>query len=151
MILQELQAVMPSFVARVERPDRGGQWIGYLESRAEAGARWARRLGLDEETEAATGPSVRLTHVDGDEDDLLAALLFEASSTSEDAIRRSIEALSEASAPSCSPISSASAPTAATVPGGALRRCATASRSSPTTAPSATCSATGCSPCSGRR
>ncbi len=95
MILQEIQAVMPSFVARVERPDRGGQWVGYLQSRAEAGARWARRLGLDEESEATAGPSVRLTHVDGNEDDLLTALMFEASTTSEDAIRRSIEAMSE--------------------------------------------------------
>jgi hypothetical protein len=96
MILREIQAVMPSFVARVERPERGGQWIGYLESRAEAGRSWARRLGLDEETEAGGGPSVRLTHVDGDEDDLLTALMFEASATSEDAIRRSVEAMSDA-------------------------------------------------------
>ena len=96
MILQEIQAVMPSFVARVERPDRGGEWIGYLESRAQAGARWAQRLGLDEENGAAAGPSVRLTHVDGDEEDLLTALMFEASATSEDAIRRTIEAMTEA-------------------------------------------------------
>jgi thymidylate synthase ThyX len=96
MILREIQAVMPSFVARVERPDRGGEWIDYLESRAQAGARWAHRLGLDEEDgETAAGPSVRLTHVDGDEDDLLTALLFEASATSEDAIRRSVEAMLE--------------------------------------------------------
>ncbi|HTU95850.1 MAG TPA: FAD-dependent thymidylate synthase, partial [Solirubrobacteraceae bacterium] len=95
MILGELQTVMPSFVARVDRPDRGGQWIGYLQSRAQAGAHWARRLGLDEETDSAAGPSVRLTHVDGDEDDLLVALMFEAGAASEDAIRRSIEALSE--------------------------------------------------------
>jgi thymidylate synthase ThyX len=27
MLLDELQAVMPSFVARVPRPDRGGRWI----------------------------------------------------------------------------------------------------------------------------
>jgi thymidylate synthase ThyX len=27
MILEEVQAVMPSFVARVSRPDRGGEWI----------------------------------------------------------------------------------------------------------------------------
>ena len=29
---------MPSFVARVERPERGGEWISYLESRARAPA-----------------------------------------------------------------------------------------------------------------
>ncbi|MGZ4297304.1 MAG: FAD-dependent thymidylate synthase [Solirubrobacteraceae bacterium] len=96
MILSELQTVMPSFVARVERPDRGGEWIGYLESRAQAGARWARRLGLAEETDAPGGPSVRLTHVDGDEEDLLVALLFESSATSEQSIRRSVEAMSGA-------------------------------------------------------
>jgi thymidylate synthase ThyX len=100
MILQELQTVMPSFVARVDRPERGGQWIEYLESRAQAGARWARRLGLDETGQGqgvgASGPAVRLTHVDGDEDDLLTALMFEASATSEDAIRHSLEGLSDA-------------------------------------------------------
>ena len=31
---------MPSFVARVERPDRGGEWIAYLERRREAAERW---------------------------------------------------------------------------------------------------------------
>ena len=37
---------MPSFVSRVERPDRGGAWAGYLESAARRGERWAARLGL---------------------------------------------------------------------------------------------------------
>ncbi len=77
MILRELQVVMPSFVARIDRPDRGGRWIGYLESRARAGEHWAQRLGLSDAPSAEPdGPSVRLTHVDGDEDDLLTALLF---------------------------------------------------------------------------
>ena len=35
MILAELKQVMPSFVSRVERPDRGGEWISYLERRRE--------------------------------------------------------------------------------------------------------------------
>jgi thymidylate synthase ThyX len=91
MILEEVRAVMPSFVARVERPDRGGEWSRYLESRADAGERWARRLGLSQETgDEDFGPSVRLLRVDGDEDDLLAALLFEASATPEDSIREAI-------------------------------------------------------------
>ena len=33
VILEAVKAVMPSFVARVERPDRGGEWVGYLEAR----------------------------------------------------------------------------------------------------------------------
>src|SRR5215203_2469725 len=77
MILSELKAVMPSFVARVERPERGGEWISYLRDRSDAAARWAQRLGLDRERDAVAGPAVRLLSVDGDEDGLLAALLFE--------------------------------------------------------------------------
>jgi thymidylate synthase ThyX len=30
MLLEAVQAVTPSFVARVERPDRGGEWVRYL-------------------------------------------------------------------------------------------------------------------------
>jgi thymidylate synthase ThyX len=94
MILNEVQAVMPSFVARVERPDRGGEWVGYLESRARAGEQWARRLELGEpEQRYDHGPSVALLRVEGDEDDLLAALLFEASATSEQSIRATIAGL----------------------------------------------------------
>jgi len=93
-ILEAVQAVMPSFVARVERPDRGGAWIGYLQERDGAAAAWARRLGLDREpagTEA--GPSVRLLHVDGDEEALLAALLFEATAVGEEDARLRLAAL----------------------------------------------------------
>jgi thymidylate synthase ThyX len=91
MILEEIKSVMPSFVARVERPERGGEWISYLESRAQTGERWARRLSLDEHPSA--GPSVRLLRAEGDEDDLLAALLFEASASSEETIREAISQL----------------------------------------------------------
>ena len=31
MILAELRQVIPSFVARVDRPERGGEWISYLQ------------------------------------------------------------------------------------------------------------------------
>jgi thymidylate synthase ThyX len=91
MILEEIKSVMPSFVARVERPERGGEWVSYLESRAQTGERWARRLALDEQPSA--GPSVRLLRAEGDEEDLLAALLFEASASSEEAIREAISHL----------------------------------------------------------
>jgi hypothetical protein len=77
---------MPSFVARVERPDRGGEWVRYLERRRDATGQWVRHLGLDRrEAAAEDGPSVRLLHVDGDEDQLLAALLFEGAAASEEA------------------------------------------------------------------
>jgi thymidylate synthase ThyX len=97
MILEAVQAVMPSFVTRVERPDRGGEWIGYLETRERAADRWARRLGLDREPGEPDGrPSVRLLHVDGDEDALLATLLFEAAGASEEHTRIRLAALSAA-------------------------------------------------------
>jgi thymidylate synthase ThyX len=94
MILSELKAVMPSFVARVERPERGGEWISYLSERSAAAERWARRLGLDRSRrDEPLGPAVRLLSVDGDEDGLLAALLFEAAGTSEEEARSAVRAL----------------------------------------------------------
>jgi thymidylate synthase ThyX len=91
MILNEVKAVIPSFLTRVERPERGGEWISYLESRAREGERWARRLHLDADLPGATdGPSVSLLASEGSEDDLLSALLFEASATSEETIREAI-------------------------------------------------------------
>jgi thymidylate synthase ThyX len=93
MILDEVKAVMPSFVARVERPERGGEWIGYLESRARAGERWAKRLGIGRDV--ATAQSVRLLRSEGDEDDLLAALLFESTTTSEESIHEALAALDD--------------------------------------------------------
>ncbi len=85
LILEAVQAVMPSFVSRVERPDRGAEWIAYLRRREQAAARWAARLGLDRPAgdDGAGGPSVRLTHHDGDEVQMLAALLFESTGVDE--------------------------------------------------------------------
>ncbi len=94
MMLEECRAVVPSFVARIDRPDRGGEWIEYLETRTRAGERWARRLGLDaSEDDSEPGPSVRLLSVQGEEDELLAALLFESSACSEVSARELIGSL----------------------------------------------------------
>jgi thymidylate synthase ThyX len=92
MILEELAKVIPSFVARVERPDRGGEWIAYLRERRQATERAVARLGLDRRTEG-DAPSVELTGIDGGEQELLAASLFESAGASEAEIRRRIEAL----------------------------------------------------------
>jgi thymidylate synthase ThyX len=94
MILTELKAVMPSFVMRVERPERGGEWIRYLEEREAAADRWASRLGLDRASAGErSGPAVRLLSAHGSEDDLLAALLFESATSSEDEARAAVRAL----------------------------------------------------------
>jgi len=85
--------MIPSFVARVPRPDRGGEWIEFLQRRAEVAEAVAHRVGLPE-TSAALGPSVRLLAVEGAEDELLAALLFEASGCDEETILASARGLS---------------------------------------------------------
>jgi thymidylate synthase ThyX len=84
MILDAIKAVMPSFVSRVERPDRGGEWVSFLERRRETTERWVAHLGLDRAEDPEERPSVRLLHTDGDEDRLLAALLFESAGVAEE-------------------------------------------------------------------
>lgn len=92
LLLKELQDVIPSFVARVERPDRGGDWVAHLRERREATERAVARLGLDRREGDGT-PSVELVHVDGTEDDLLAASLYESAGMSEAEIRSRIATL----------------------------------------------------------
>ncbi|HEY8001264.1 MAG TPA: FAD-dependent thymidylate synthase [Solirubrobacterales bacterium] len=92
MLLAELQHVIPSFVARVDRPERGGDWVAHLRQRREASERAVARLGLDRRSGDAV-PSVELVHVDGSEDDLLAACLYESAGASESEIRNRIGAL----------------------------------------------------------
>ncbi len=95
MILAELQQVMPSFVSRVERPERGGEWVSYLQERRAGTERWVERLGLGRREEVDPAPSVDLLHVEGSEVDLLAASLFEAAAVPEPEVRARVEALSE--------------------------------------------------------
>jgi thymidylate synthase ThyX len=83
LLLEELQKIIPSFVVRVPREDRGGRWIEFLRERREAAAAAAARLGLDT-GESASAPSVRLLRTHGTEEELLAALLFESSAAGED-------------------------------------------------------------------
>jgi thymidylate synthase ThyX len=91
-ILTELKHVIPSFLTRIERPERGGEWISYLQARRSAGERWAARLATGED--AAPGASVRLLSVEGDEESLLSALVFEHSELGESAIAEGLGRLS---------------------------------------------------------
>jgi thymidylate synthase ThyX len=93
MMLEELQHIIPSFVARVPREDRGGRWVEYLQARGAAAAAAAAGLGLGEETEAEAAPSVRLLRAHGTEQELLAALLYEASAVGEAEALRAVKAL----------------------------------------------------------
>jgi thymidylate synthase ThyX len=75
MMLEELRKVIPSFVARVDRADRGVVWSDYLaETRADT-AEVVHRMFGDAEPEPR--PSVTLTDFDPDaEDKLLAAICY---------------------------------------------------------------------------
>ena len=122
---------------RVDRLPRGAR-----ARRRPLGARgWASIASREPDAR----PSVRLLHVDGDEDALLAALLFEAAGVGEEETRIRLAALSARRARRAArrPRRRARQPPPPPRPR-ASRRCATASRSSPTTARSATSSATGC-------
>jgi thymidylate synthase ThyX len=94
MLLEELQRIIPSFVSRVPRDDRGGRWIEYLHERRGAADAAAARLGLGEETPSSAAPSVRLLRAHGTEAELLAALLYESTATDEAQALRAVEALS---------------------------------------------------------
>jgi thymidylate synthase ThyX len=93
LLLEELQKIIPSFVVRVPREDRGGRWIEFLRERGAAADAAAARLGLDT-AERASAPSVRLLRTHGTEQEMLAALLFESSATGEDDALQAVARLS---------------------------------------------------------
>ena len=95
MLLEELQKIIPSFVVRVPKPDRGGRWIQFFEERRAASEGAAARLGLDA-AEPSAAPSVRLIRAHGTETQLAAALLYEASATGEEEALRVVASLSDA-------------------------------------------------------
>ncbi|HTX46334.1 MAG TPA: FAD-dependent thymidylate synthase [Solirubrobacteraceae bacterium] len=98
MILEELQVVMPSFVSRVVRPERGGEWIEYLGTRRRTADRIAERLDLHHDPDADLNrPSVTLLRAEGEEEELLAALLFESAGCGEQDVRDAVAELDESS------------------------------------------------------
>ena len=93
MILTELEKVMPSFLARVRRAERGGVWVEQLRARRERGLEAAERLGLRRSEAVAEPASVRLVDVDGDEARLLRALLAEEATVAEAEVADAVERL----------------------------------------------------------
>jgi thymidylate synthase ThyX len=75
LMLEELRKVIPSFLVRVDRPDRGGAWVEYLQrTRDDTAAAVARIFG--NETNAPAG-EVTLTDFDPDgENKVLAAICY---------------------------------------------------------------------------
>ena len=78
MMLTELRKVIPSFLTRVDLPDRGGAWSQYLSSTREALEHLAPEGNVIEPFEA--GPTVALTDWDRDAEVKLAAAALYAGS-----------------------------------------------------------------------
>jgi thymidylate synthase ThyX len=75
MMLAELRKVIPSFLVRVDQPNRGGEWIDYLRTNREAMRSLTAELLEGEEAESR--PLVSLTAWDPDaEESLVAAMLY---------------------------------------------------------------------------
>ena len=75
LMLHELRKVMPSFLRRVDLPERGGQWSAYLEDTRTSTANVVDELFAELPVEDA--PEVRLVDFDPDaEDKILAAICY---------------------------------------------------------------------------
>ncbi len=75
LILGELRKVIPSFLTRVDRPERGGEWSAHLAATNEATSEIARTLFAG--IEAEPRPTVTLVDFDPEaEDKLLAAMVY---------------------------------------------------------------------------
>jgi thymidylate synthase ThyX len=94
LVLEAMRVAAPSFVTRVERTERGGAWVEYLRKREAAQAEAARRLALDEPpAEEAAG--AKLIRAEGDERELLGALLFEQATVGEEQIAAAVSGLGD--------------------------------------------------------
>ncbi len=105
LMLTELRKVIPSFLQRVDLPERGGAWSRYIDSTREDTAETVRRLWGDEGEDAAGGPdgddaetsgvsSVHLVDFDPDgEDKVIAAMSYPHSAVSDAETLRRVRAL----------------------------------------------------------
>ncbi|MDP8936964.1 MAG: FAD-dependent thymidylate synthase [Actinomycetota bacterium] len=93
MMLVELRKVIPSFLTRIDRPERGGEWSAYLGATARATAEVATRIMGQERPEPR--PTVTLVDFDPEaEDKLLAAMLYPHVDLPDDQLLARVRALS---------------------------------------------------------
>jgi thymidylate synthase ThyX len=96
LMLTELRKVIPSFLKRVDLPDRGVAWSQYLDSNHRAMHEAAERL-LGPEDDIAAAPTVDLVDWDPDgEIKMVAAMLYPYSARSERQIEEMVRSMSAA-------------------------------------------------------
>jgi thymidylate synthase ThyX len=95
MMLVELNKVIPSFLTRLDRADRGGEWVDYLrETATQMRETTAALFGGEEAGEEP--PSVRLVDFDPEgEEKVLAAMCYPYLRISEDALARRVAELDQ--------------------------------------------------------
>ncbi len=101
LMLEELRKVIPSFLQRVDRPERGGEWSAYLARTEEESRALVERLFPDlagEDDPVAMGPSGRpsVTLLDFDPDGeskVIAAICAPLTNRSEEEVRRRVDLL----------------------------------------------------------
>jgi thymidylate synthase ThyX len=92
LMLHELRKVIPSFLRRVDLPERGGRWAAYLSSTRDRTAELVDSLFGDAPVEPA--PAVTLVDFDPDaEDKLLAAICYSHSHLPEAELLRRVRTL----------------------------------------------------------
>jgi thymidylate synthase ThyX len=96
MMLEELRKVIPSFLQRLDRPERGGAWAAYMASTRLETESLLERLWPDvHDGRQADAPLVRLVdHDPQGENKVLAAMCFASSSLDESELLRRVERLS---------------------------------------------------------
>ena len=98
MIRAELQKVIPSFLTRIDRPERGGAWAAYLSSTRAETSELVQRLwpsGEDVLIDSSAGASVALTDFDPlGEEKVLQAICYPYSDVDETTLIERIRALS---------------------------------------------------------
>ena len=76
LMLEELRKVIPSFLTRVDRPDRGGAWTDYLAKTRDDTANLVTRIFRDDEPEPTTADVTLLDWDPDGEDKVLAAICY---------------------------------------------------------------------------
>ncbi len=106
LVLEELRKVIPSFLTRLDRPERGGEWSTYLAGRRDETAQLVARLWPDAAPGARTGDgaprgeapaSVTLTDFDPDgEEKVLVAMCYPFTDLAEGEIVERVRRLDDA-------------------------------------------------------
>lgn len=96
LMLIELRKVIPSFLARVDRPDRGGEWVNYFqETRSDVDDEISRVFDDTLSTAETEKTNVTLTDFDPEgENKVVAAILYSHSHKSETELLKDVEKMS---------------------------------------------------------